>query len=300
MSTFKHALGILAAGLLAFAGVAGSHLLTAEDPGHSEVAGSEHDDAPSVQAPSHGSVGSGALSEQILGRWRAPEPANQDAFVEFTEYGLWYASDGCNSAAGAWRIDGDGSFTNLGRGAMTQIGCDNVPIPEAVWGAKHAEIDAEGRLMLADGEGAETVLLRTDDEPFTLEGRWVGPASATALSVIDFDPDGTWRGTAGCSELGGTWTLEAPGSQHVELPGDGQAATIVATAPGVLRIGAAEPRAECLDADSAADLALDPDTEYGFWLGSSGAFSISRTDPASALEQPVTFYRVEQPKPFGE
>ena len=45
------------------------------------------------------------ISEMILGRWQAPEPANQDAFVEFGPEGLYLASDGCNPHE--WRVAGE-------------------------------------------------------------------------------------------------------------------------------------------------------------------------------------------------
>lgn len=243
-------------------------------------------------------TGSGAPAEQVIGRWQAPEPANQDAFVEFTEYGLWFGSDGCNRADGAWRLDDDGAFTTLGGGGMTQIGCNNEPLPETVWAAKHAEIDAEGRLVLTDAEGQETVLLRTDEEPFTLEGRWVGPASTTALSLVEFEADGTWRGFMGCHEYSGTWELEGPGSQDIELPANDDGRSSFMTPHGLLRIASQSGFvAQCMDDAGGAMFPLKYSTDYWFGIGSTASFSLIEADPATVLaQQPVPFYRTERPE----
>jgi len=296
MSTMKHALGILCAGVLAFGAVLAVHALapvpTAPDSAADGVTEIEFpEQEPDTVLPGEW---------QLPGRWRAPEPSNPNAYVEFTEYGLWFASDGCNTAAGTWSIDGKGNFDGGAGGAMTQIGCDNVPIPEAVSAAEHAEFDGEGRLVLSDADGERTVLERSRDHATTLVGRWVGPSTATHQTIVDFREDHTVTASSWCTELRGTWELAPADSRTVDLPADSTGAGSAVVGPGLLSIGSEpdEGGASCGDDVEAAPLPLANDTDYWFRFGPSGTFSVTPAEPAHATDQPITFYGVERPDQY--
>ncbi|WP_162903633.1 META domain-containing protein [Leucobacter sp. wl10] len=304
MSAFTHTLGVVGAGVLAFGAVLAASQLTTplaetgeqRPPAVGAPEGGAESPAGGSQNPSTARVDPSSLplEEAVLGRWRAPEPANQDAFIELTEYGLWIASDGCNSSEGTWQVDADGALTVGGAGAMTQVGCDNEPLPEAMRSARSVELDNEGRLILTDETGVETVLERRRETGISLAGRWIGPASATASSIVDFSDDGAWRATVGCHEFFGTWTLERNGDNWVEPPPGGEGVTRFSTAPGLLSIGPApsEPTPECLS-ESAGTLALDYDTRYWFGFSSPTSFAIAPVDTAALPERYITFFRTE-------
>lgn len=253
MLLLKHAAGILIAGVLAIAAVLTASLLTS--PMHSSEHGVEEDGTSAGRHPRQDPA------EQIIGVWRAPGPANQDAFVEFTDFGLWNASDGCNQTQGGWELSADGSFRSLGGGAMTQIGCDNVPIPTAVGGAQSTAFDAEGRLVLIHENGAATSLV----------GRWAGPGSGSELTLVEFADDGSWSGHWGCHEFQGIWDL----GLHEDLLSHSQdSAPFIGLGPVVLSIGP-EPAGHnivCLDSEeSFFPLAYEADYWFGmtrnsFWI----------------------------------
>ncbi|UOQ57717.1 META domain-containing protein [Leucobacter allii] len=158
-----HAVGVIAAGALAFGAVALAAGLSGAGLGG---AGAPADDparpttAPEAQPPGEDAVvpQEGAL----LGTWRAPLPANQDAFAEFASDGRWEASDGCNRMEGTWRLGVDGELRIDSSGVMTLIGCDNVPIPTAVAGAVAVSFVGDDGLVLIAADGSETELLRTE------------------------------------------------------------------------------------------------------------------------------------------
>lgn len=95
----------------------------------------------------------------LFGRWRVPEPENQDAYVEFAQYGLWVATDGCNALTGTWAVEPGGVLRAGSNGVMGSKECDNVDVPQAVLSAKTAAIDQDGNLVLIDSSGAKTVLV---------------------------------------------------------------------------------------------------------------------------------------------
>lgn len=252
MSTFKHSVSMIAAGAVAFAAVFAAHQLTAPLVTASLGEGSPHDS--SSHADQDGDHDADPfdpvetpLEYAILGRWQAPTPANQDAFVEFTEYGLWFGTDGCNRAAGTWAVDADGSFHSQDAGAMTQIGCDNVPIPSAVWGATTASIgNGTGLLTLTDAEGEIFELEQTRVGSISLEGRWtLAPADGAGIAgdsdagadesggsaFLEFNADGSWEGSDGCNGAFGTWEL-GPAQGYGEDPFDENAPPL----PGDIKV----------------------------------------------------------------
>jgi heat shock protein HslJ len=312
MPSFTHALGVLGAGVLAFGAVLAASQLTAplvgaEEPLSPAIAVPQED--PDDAEPGSGTqdltadTGALPLAEAMVGRWRAPEPANQNAFLELTEYGLWFGSDGCNTAEGTWSVDETGALDTDDYGFMTAMGCDNEPLPETMWGATAAGITSDDTLVLTDADGGETVLERSRVDGVSLVGRWVGPSSDTSTTVVDFDEDGSWRATAGCSEFSGTWRLESldQDERYFELPSDDVGTISYVSAPGALRIGPppSEPDPVCTDADLQGELPFAYDT--GYWLGfvSTGVFSLTLIETESLPDQRFNFYRTESPEwPF--
>ncbi|UOR02256.1 META domain-containing protein [Leucobacter allii] len=151
-----HAVGVIAAGALAFGAVAlaaGLSGTPADDPTRTVT-------APEAQSPGEDAVV--PQERTLLGTWRAPLPANQDAFAEFAADGHWEASDGCNRMEGTWRLGVGGELRIDSSGVMTLIGCDNVPIPTAIAGAVAVSFVGDDGLVLIAADGSETELLRTE------------------------------------------------------------------------------------------------------------------------------------------
>ncbi|WP_449283247.1 hypothetical protein [Leucobacter sp.] len=304
----RHALGILGAGVLAFGAVLVAHQLTAplaetEEPHPPVITVPQETGAPGDAEPGDGTGDPDAvptglpLEEAILGRWHAPEPANQNAFIELTGYGMWFGSDGCNTADGTWRIDETGALETDDDGFMTAIGCDNEPLPEAMWAATAARITADDALILTDADGDETVLERSRAGGVSLAGRWVGPSSDMLLTLVDFGADGVWRATAGCSEFSGTWSLEGldPDARSIDLPSDDETTLLYTPAPGLLRIGPApsEPNPVCTDAEMTGELPFAYGADYWLGFASPGIFSLTRVETGALPDRPFTFYRTE-------
>lgn len=159
MSNFKFAAGVVLAGALAFGGVFAAQAITAPML-HGTPATADHGaQSPKIDPDLEEDE---SLTTLLEGRWKAPKPANQEAYVVFTDDGQWEASDGCNSSQGTWSVEPDGAFEGTG-GAMTQIGCDNVAIPTAVATAITAEITPTDHLILTDDNGAVMLLVRTSN-----------------------------------------------------------------------------------------------------------------------------------------
>ncbi len=146
------------------------------------------------------------ISEMILGRWQAPEPANQDAFVEFGPEGLYLASDGCNHVDGGWQVTEDGAFSSSAL-YMTQIACNNFPIPQAVFAAQRISVEHDGSLVLSNSSGERMLLQRIGGEAVTIIGDWQAPRWNGKQSEISFSPDGTWKADIGCFNYRGTWSI---------------------------------------------------------------------------------------------
>ncbi|WP_053384218.1 META domain-containing protein [Leucobacter celer] len=223
MSTLTHTLCIFGAGVLAFGAVFASHQLTAplveptpahdsgqEDAVDDHTADEDLEELPVVPGPT-GDPSEALLEQAILGRWQAPEPANQDAFVEFTQYGLWFASDGCNGLNGTWSATEDGDLSIDGTEAMTMIACDNEPIPTAVRYAVSAEVTPDWELVLTDADGEQTTLVQARHGSISLAGRWV-PEQSTGGAYVEFALTGRWESSDGCNTATGSWELSAVGS----------------------------------------------------------------------------------------
>lgn len=291
MTSFKHTIGVIAAGLVAFFAVFGATLLFpaelgetgASESSHSEQSGESESGSESESESSEDEESEQPVSA-IVGRWQAPEPANQDAFVEFTEDGLWFASDGCNSTEGAWTGLTDDSFDLTSGGGITQMGCNNVPIPEWLWSAEDVVAQA-GTLELTDADGVTSTLLRTGESSTTLVGAWVAPGDQTRFTTVLFNEDGTWSGETGCQVIYGTWELQVPEDPDSDM---------FAPTPGRLVIGPEPDNADSspcvVPGEAALTLPIEFNTTYFISLRENSA-SIHDVD-APIETQFVTLHRV--------
>ncbi len=173
-----------------------------------------------------------------VGRWEFVDSSNDQAFVEFTEYGTWFGSDGCNGTGAAWSADGS-TLKMSNDGVQTLIWCDNAVLPTGA--TLDGTLTESGDLTLANDTGATVTLTRTGDSTATLEGgSWVVPADHDATAgaggdtapaepvgqpSISFADDGTWSGTDGCNRMRGSWTWERLGADDV-APGFGATLSI--------------------------------------------------------------------------
>lgn len=227
--------------------------------------------------------------EDLLGEWKALPPANQNAFIHFTEYGLHFGSDGCNSRSGAWGFDDQGVFSADGGGG-TQVGCDNVEISYLVAQAERVEISGN-TLRLTSPESEIFELLRTEKQPASIVGNWAGPGSSDAVALLEFSSTGRWIGRVDHHEYRGTWSIVTTGWRVVE---DDQGRPRTHHGPTFLRIGPApvESQSEYATPMSEA-FPLAYDTEYSFGM-SENAFYL-RSTPEVFVEppaQPLTFHRL--------
>ncbi|WP_449283246.1 META domain-containing protein [Leucobacter sp.] len=300
MSTLTHSLYMVGAGVLAFGAVFASHQLTAplvEPAVHEsgqEDAVDDHADDELGEAPMPDP--SEALLEQaILGRWQAPEPANQDAFVEFTQYGLWFSSDGCNGLNGSWIAAEDGTLTIDGTEAMTMIACDNEPIPTAVRYAVSAEVTPDGELLLTNEDGEQTALVQARRGGISLQGRWV-PEESTGGSYVEFTADGRWEGSDGCNAASGSWELSAAGS---DAAGADPVASDISFPPfGRLVVGdlSGMTRMACEDLD-AVNLPLLLADATGLEFTDQNRVTLLVTQPDSEQWEHVQLRRADEGEP---
>ena len=157
--------------------------------------------------------------------------AFQDAPISFDVRHRMWGSDGCNSFEVSYRVGRDGSFSS-GPGAMTAIGCANVPNDQVTAQARQVVID-NGELTFLDGDGRLLgryqripAVGRPDVGPGPLPTALVGtwrplritgyrvPAAypdALAQAPVTFGSSGSWRASDGCTMTTGTYTLDSGG-----------------------------------------------------------------------------------------
>lgn len=279
MSNFKFAVGVVIAGALAFGANFAGMAITAPMLSGTPAGSSSGQDEPTELTP-----GDDQDYESLLvGRWQAPEPANQEAFVEFNEYGLWTASDGCNGAQGNWSVESDGTFDGGDAGAMTLIWCDNVEIPSAVWDATRVQITADDELILTGENGEEMLLVRTDDAAFSIVGSWMHEGAADdETSMVEFANDGTWAGGVGCAEFTGTWSIGLHDVPVAPGTGSGLTTTGQIPGPGSLEIGPKPANAPKTCAEGPKEFVLSYDTSYVFYTNEDGSFELGSSEPGNA------------------
>lgn len=282
MSNIKHITGVLLAGVLAFGGVFAASGVAAPLL-HENRSGSSSGQSTPIDEPAT----SNDLEAALIGRWLPPLPSSQNAFVEFEARGVWRASDGCNRGEGTWSVTPSGEFDGGTPGALTEIGCDNVPIPTIVWKTTRAAVTEEGQLTLTTKEGESMTLRRADTEVFDLVGTWSTLGEDTA--TVEFAPDGNWRGSIMCSEFTGSWIL---GMRDVPILEDDSAAPaprVLLSIPTNLVIGPQADGTASTCEGGAMEFVLSYDTNYEFELLSEDAFRLEAT--GSEPSGPITFVR---------
>lgn len=206
-SFIQNAIGMLAAGVLASGLVLAAWALNP------------------IGAPAHEpDTATPPRADQIVGRWSFAGDANPQAFIEFTEYGSWFGSDGCNGMQGGWGID-SAALVMQPAGPMTLIACDNATLPAGGSDGIVGSLTGSHELRLT-GDGGETVMLhRIGDSEMSLTGSTWGleddsdPAIAHgARPEIAFAADGTWVGTDGCNRMSGTWSSRTEAQQAAGAP----------------------------------------------------------------------------------
>ncbi|WP_017793234.1 hypothetical protein [Leucobacter salsicius] len=287
MSNLKFAVGVVIAGALAFGANFAGMAITAPMLHGIPTGSSSGQGEPTDLAPG----GDQDYESLLIGRWQAPEPANQEAFVEFSDHGIWSASDGCNGAQGDWSVEDDGTFDGGVGGAMTLIACDNVAIPFAVWDATRVQITADDELILTSENGEELLLVRTGDEAFTIIGSWMHEGgSADEISMVEFATDGTWVGGVGCAEFTGTWTLGVDDKAVTEGEDAEPAPPVVLSGPRNLFIGPKPADAPKPCADGPKEFVLNYDTAYVFYTNEDGSFELGSTEPGELADQPTLLF----------
>lgn len=177
---------------------------------------------PQMQDHGDGDPAPGARlgPEALTGRWEFVDSPNSQAFVEFTEYGSWFGSDGCNAAGSGWHIDGDSVVVGTGSG-HTFVACASVSLPT---GGSIGELQESGDLEFRSADGSTVALTRTSARAATLAGgTWEvmpllgqDPRVTPQPMLIDFQRDGTWTGVDRCNSLAGTWSWERTGAAGVD------------------------------------------------------------------------------------
>lgn len=151
-------------------------------------------------------------------------------------YRLW-GTDGCNDFDGTYQVGRDGAFSAR-LGAMTEIGCGNVPNGQVTSAARRVEVAGEQLTFL--GAGGEVLgryqrtasLGRPDVGPGPLAtaviGTWrpvriagfqprPGYPDALAQAPVTFDGSGAWRASDGCNQSSGAYVLGAGGRISVTV-----------------------------------------------------------------------------------
>lgn len=184
----------------------------------------------------------------IVGSWRPTSipgytaPAQYpDALVQapisFDRQQRLWGTDGCNDFDGSYRVGRDGSFAAK-LGAMTEIGCGNVPNGQVTATARRVVVDGEQLTFL--GAGGELLgryqriasLGRPDVQPGPLAtamiGTWrplriagyqppPGYRDGLARAPVTFEASGSWRASDGCNLSSGTYVLDAGGRISVTV-----------------------------------------------------------------------------------
>jgi heat shock protein HslJ len=95
----------------------------------------------------------------LAGRWVSGLPVTRSAgtelaepFVEVAADGTWTGSDGCNGAAGAWRL-GPGGRLLATIGSTTAMACEGAALPYSLAGASRASVDGS-TLTVFDSAGS--------------------------------------------------------------------------------------------------------------------------------------------------
>ena len=149
----------------------------------------------------------------------------------------WVASDGCNGLGGIYRLRADGKFAADTEGVSTTVGCDNVPIWNAVTKASRVRV-ANDVLVLSGEHGSELARFRRGAST-RLTGSACFP-SAYPVVVRMNRVGGPAPGAA--VPLAGTVTATATDSSRCSVQVGVDGAARVALHPGVYRVTGRSPQ----------------------------------------------------------
>lgn len=157
---------------------------------------------------STGNGDAGIDDDALQGTWVLEEDfptAPETPYIAFLDDENWVGSDGCNTTAGTFDLESDGSIA-VTAGPSTLIACDGAPLPMLFSSATSVSIEGDALTIL--GADDDLVLVRTTDAnvgPQDPAGVW-GSQDA-GQPYLELGSDGTLTGNDGCNTLSGSWEL---------------------------------------------------------------------------------------------
>lgn len=304
MSTTRHAIGVICAGLFAFGAVLAAVGVTSQS-GNEPVSAAESPQSSSVRGGTAADPSFAPMDvPAIVGRWAAEESSNPSAFLDVSAYGLWAASDGCNRTDGSWVMGEDGSLTTTG-GLITHVGCNNDTAPIAFASAVSG-VAAGDQLTFTSGAGVSTSLIRAEGAPSTLVGSWRVAGTPGPAAQITFDPDGSWLSQVMCSEYRGSWQLGPLPERVIDIlpgPDNPDEATSMMVGPGLLQIDTVSEPKSISGCEEPSVLRVSPLREgqdYWFQFGNMNnpdTFSLTIPSQTSPYSESAQYVRVQSAEP---
>lgn len=199
----------------------------------------------------------------------------------------WRLTDATHTSGG-WQVSTAGTFF-ASSGAMTQVGCNNFPIPEAVCAAQRISVEHDGTLMLSNDAGERMHLQRTSTKAVTIIGEREAPDWNEKESRVGLSPEGSWKADIGCFNYRGTWSMVL---QEQDAQFGNQ---LLPKGAPILRIGAqpADLPEQCVEAGPSV-LPLPPLRYATDYLLSVSATSFIAT-PVHAEATPFDFIEFSRP-----
>jgi heat shock protein HslJ len=169
----------------------------------------------------------GRTGFELVGDWALAAVDGQPAAdiprstITFAEGGRLSGLGGCNGYRGDWSVDGRAiRIRHLLAGLVTcadHVGTHEDAFLDTLEGSDTWRVEGD-TLTLASTDDKHSLTLRADrpvsytltDTDWTIATISDG-ASATAVSTIRFDGDGTVSGWGGCNSFRGPWTLDGDG-----------------------------------------------------------------------------------------
>lgn len=149
----------------------------------------------------------------------------------------WFTSDGCNGLGGTYQLGADGKFVAHTPGISTRIGCDNVPISDAVRKASRLRV-ANHILILSGKHGRELARFRRGAST-----RLTGPACQRFAYPVVVRLNRVGGDAPGAPvPLAGTVIATSTNSARCSVQVGADGAARVALRPGVYRVTGRSPQ----------------------------------------------------------
>ena len=149
----------------------------------------------------------------------------------------WFTSDGCNGGGGTYQLGADGKFVAHPSGLSTTIGCDNVPIADAIGKALRLRV-ANHTLILSGKHGWELARFRRGAST-----RLTGPACLPSAFPVVVRLNRVGGPAPGAPvPLAGTVIATSTDSARCSVPVGSDGAARVALRPGVYRVTGRSPQ----------------------------------------------------------